>query len=263
MAHRRKIYRFPTSNEYEYTYKGRYGAKGEKRGPRRRKTPREIEYQNRMNKRTYIRRLIKLNFVDGIWVTLTYGRGVRKCMDDVKGDFEKFREKMRYAYRKAGCKFDYIYVIEIGRKGGIHIHMITNRKTGPPETDRLISEKWTHGHVHITPLYEDGDYEQLACYMAKVPPEESEKDKRSRIDRMEQIIEDQYDYGTSRGLKKPVPEVKDYRSRTVRSMIEDGPEPTPGYYIDKSSIRTGINRFTGMSYLYYTEHLIKRERGAG
>lgn len=260
MAHKRKIYRFPTSNEYEYTYKGNYGAKGEKRAPKIRKTKKEIEYQNRMNKRTYIRRLIKLNFEDGIWVTLTYGKGTRKSMDEVKRDFSNFRKNVGRVYKKSGQKFKYIYVIEIGKRGGIHIHMIVNRKEGMPETDRLISEKWIHGHPHMTPLYEDGDYEQLACYMAKIPPEEEGGNKRSRMERMEVLTDETYDYGTSRGLVKPEPEEKEYKTRTVRRLIEEGPEPTPGYYIDKSSIRTGINRFTGMSYLYYTEHLIKRKR---
>ena len=44
-------------------------------------------------------------------------------------------------------------------------------------------------------------------------------------------------------------------------MIEDGPKPTPGDYIDKSSIVSGVNKYTGMSYLYYTE--IKIDPGGG
>ncbi len=262
MAYNVKKYGFPFSNEFEYIWAGHYGAKGEPRGTKRKKTPREIEYQNRWNKRKYIRRLIKLNFEEGIYVTLTYGRGQRKDMQGVKNDFKNFRDRMRRAYRKQGADFKYIYCIEIGSRGGIHIHMIVNRVPGKPETDKLIAEKWTFGHPHMTPLYQEGDYEQLACYLAKVPQEETGEDKKGRIARMEEITDETYDYNTSRGnLIKPEPEEeKEYSRRTVKKLIEEGPEPTPGFYIDKNSVRTGINRFTGMSYLYYTEHLIKRKR---
>ena len=261
MAYNRKAYRFSYSNEFEYVWAGNYGAKGEHRAEKRKKTPKEIEYQNRWNKRKYIRRLIKLNFEDGIYVTLTYGKGQRKNMKGVKQDFKNFRDRMRRAYRKQGVDFKYIFCIEIGSRGGIHIHMILNRTPGKPETDKLIGEQWTYGHPYMTPLYQEGDYEQLACYMAKVPQEETGEDKKGRIARMEEITDDNYDYGTSRGnLIKPVPEEKEYERRTVKKLIQEGPTPTLGYYIDKSSIRTGINRFTGMSYMYYTEHLIKKKR---
>ena len=39
----------------------------------------------------------------------------------------------------------------------------------------------------------------------------------------------------------------------MRRLIEEGPKPREGYYIDKNSIRTGINRYTGKSYYQYTE----------
>lgn len=259
MAFTLKKYSMYLWNEFELNFKGRYGARGEPRGARRNKTPREIEYQNRWNKRKYIRRLIKLNFTDGLYVTLTYKTENRKQMAGVKKDFELYRKRLRRRYRKRGGDLKYIYTIEIGSRGGVHIHMIVNRI--PEEnTDKVISEQWKMGHAHIQTIYEDGDYEQLACYMAKVPQEETGENKRSRIERMEDITEESYDYNTSRNLIKPEPEVKVYKNRTVKKMIEDGPTPTPGYYIIKDSIRTGVNPFTGMSYLYYTEKLIKKKR---
>ena len=259
MAHDKKTYRFPYSNEYEITWEGNYGAKGEKRAPKKKKTPKEVEYQNRQHKRTYIRRLIKLNFENGIFFTLTYKRGIRKSMREVKREFENFRDRMRRAYKKMGIPLKYIYCIEVGKRGGIHIHIIVNRTSGRPETDKLVSQKWPHGHVHGVPLYEDGDYEQLACYMAKLPEEKEGESWKDRVERMEELTEENYDYNTSRNLVKPVAEHKRYKRRTVRKLMEEGPTPTPGYYIDKNSIRTGINRFTGKSYMYYTEHMIKRK----
>lgn len=255
MAHRWKIYRFSDSNEHEITWLGRYGAKGEARTPKTKRTSEEIAYQNRYNKHTYIRRLIKLNFTEGIMFTLTYRKGERKPMKGVKKDFKKFRDRMRREYKKIGIPFKYIYCIEIGKKGGIHIHIIINRTDGRPETDKLAAQKWEWGHVNGTPLYEDGDYERLACYMAKLPEETAEG---GRTRSMEELTEENYSYGTSRNLERPQPEVKIYLRRTVKKLLEKGPQPTEGYYIDKSTVRTGINRFTGRSYMYYTEKKLKR-----
>lgn len=46
---------------------------------------------------------------------------------------------------------------------------------------------------------------------------------------------------------------KKYSHWTMRKVISEGPQPQPGYYIDKNSIRSGINRYTGMGYYCYTE----------
>lgn len=261
MAHKRTTYRYPWSNDHEFHWKGNYGAKGEKRSPRTKKTSKEIEYQNRWNKSKKIRRLLKMNFEDGIFLTLTYQKGMRKPMEEVKRDCENFRTCMRRAYTKMGIPFKYIYCIEIGSRGGIHIHMVINRTDGSIETEKLVSQKWKHGHPNVKSIYEsDDDYEQLACYMAKMPEESDKKEDKGKIERMVELTDETYCYGTSRNLDEPEVEHKTYLSYTVKKMIREGPKPTPGYYIDKNSIRTGVNRFTGMSYLYYTEHLIKKKR---
>ena len=67
-------------------------------------------------------------------------------------------------------------------------------------------------------------------------------------------------YSCSRNLARPQPESKEYKRRTLRSLMEDGPMPTPGYYIDMDSIVSGVNPYTGMSYYHYTEYPMK-ERG--
>ena len=60
-------------------------------------------------------------------------------------------------------------------------------------------------------------------------------------------------YGCSRNLKMPEKETHEYRRRTVRKLLEHGPTPTEGYYIDQDSIRCGVNPYTGKTYFYYTE----------
>jgi hypothetical protein len=60
-------------------------------------------------------------------------------------------------------------------------------------------------------------------------------------------------YGCSRGLEVPEKETHTYKRRTIRKLVENGPKPTKGYYIDQDSIRHGINLYNGMTYYYYTE----------
>lgn len=253
------IYRFSKSIEYEYKYPGRYGAKGEKRQKREKATPEQIAKQNQLNREKKYRHLIKANFDENdLWVTGKYPKGTRKQISEVKGDIRKILRNLRKAYRKLGEEFKYIYRLEIGSKGGIHIHMLTNRIR---DADLTIQKEWnkiTGGRVHYESIYEQGGYEKLAAYIVKKPEQESEEYKQLSLfdeDDQKELLR----VSTSRNLIRPVPERKIYYRRTLRNLIENGPKPTPGYYIDKSSIRTGVNRYTGMSYYYYSEYLIKTE----
>lgn len=59
--------------EYEFKWKGKYGAKGEVRGKRTKKTPEAMAKINQKNRETKVRREILLNFQEGdYWVALKY-----------------------------------------------------------------------------------------------------------------------------------------------------------------------------------------------
>ena len=249
-----KCFRFRNSNEYEFKLAGRYGAKGEKRAKRRKATPEQVNRQNQWNRETKVRRLIKANFCEGdLWMTLKYPKGIRKPFDEVKEDMRRFREELRKEYKKRGQDFKWINRIEIGARGGIHAHMIANRIREGPGTDVVAQQIWERiagGRINYTNLYAAGGYKDLAKYLAKQPDEEQEK-QLSFYEPQErrQMVR----YSSSRNLVRPQPEVKTYRRRTVRRMVEDGIKPTPGYYIDPESVRYGINPFNGTTYLKYIE----------
>lgn len=240
--YRKYTYRFANSNEYEYAYMGRYGAAGEKRAPKAKVTPEQVAKQNQKNKENRIRRVIKANFYPGdLWTTLKYPKGTRKDLKEVKKDLNRFLGKMRYRYKKADKPLKFIYRIEIGKRGGLHVHFLVNRIEG---TDVMISKCWPW-YAHFTPIYEEGGYSQLASYIAKPPPEEQKENEDAA---------DTCHYSTSRNLIRPKPECKIYTRRTVRKIIENGPQPsTDEYYIEQDSIEIGENAFTGMSYIRYTE----------
>ena len=252
MAYWQDTWEFSNSIEYEYKFAGNYGAKGEKRNVRKKATPEQIQKQNQLNREKKMRRLIKANFLpDDLWETLKYPKGTRKPIVEVKKDLKDFIDSMRKAYKKRGEIFKFIYRLEIGKRGGIHIHILINRTT---DTDLLVNDIWKHGSVNHETIYEYGGYQKLANYIVKKPSEEVEKQLRlfDEKERKELIS-----YSSSRNLIRPEPERKEYSKWTMRKIINEGPKPTPGFYIDPESIHYGTNRFTGMSYYQYTECRIK------
>lgn len=128
------------------------------------------------------------------------------------------------------------------------MHILVNRTKCSKGTDMLITDCWTFGFTHFTPIREAGGYKDLAEYIAKPVPEEQQDHEDA---------EKTKPYHTSRNLIRPKPERKTYFRWTMRKILEDGPKPTPGFYIVKDSIISGTNRYTGMSYLRYTEQRIK------
>ena len=246
---------FPDSNEVSIIFQGNYGAKGEKRQPRSKPTPEQIRKQNQKNKENRVRRKIKLNFNENdLWITLKYPSGTRKTIQELNRDYSNFIKKLRRRYQKRGEELKWICRKEVGKNGGLHIHLLVNRlqSEGTP-TDVLVDECWI-GHAWHTNIYESGGYAKLAAYIVKQPDEEV-------MQQLSLFPEEEQDnlisYSCSRNLAEPVPEKKTYSRRTVRKMILEGPTPTPGYEIDKNSIVQGVNPYTGMSYLHYTEYRVK------
>lgn len=266
MAYERDKYIFDNSIEYEYKYKGRYGAPGEKRDKKKKPTPEQIARQNQINRENRLRRKIKYNFhPDDLWVTLKYPKGTRKLLEEIKKDFTRFIRRMRRWYKKRGAVLKYVYRIEIGKRGGIHIHILLNRIRGDPAVELLLEDAWDQGAVYRTSIKEYGGYRLLAAYIVKRPDEEVwEQLSLFPPQEQKQLCE----YNCSRNLKEPKPHSSTASHWTMRRLLENGPRPTPGYYIDRDSIVSGVNPYTGMSYYRYTEvriHLIRgRDRpGAG
>lgn len=262
MAYWKDIWRFKNSTEYEYKYAGNYGAKGEKRMKKKKATPEQILKQNQKNKEIRMRRLIKANYSEGdIWGTLKYPAGTRKTVWEIIKDLSRFLAKMRYRYKKRGYQFKWITRMEVGKQGGIHIHILLNRVRGEP-VDEWMQEAWTHGRVYYTPLYDAGGFDKLAAYITKQPKDEA-AEQLSLFSEEEQ--KELVKYSSSRNLIRPEPERKVYSRWTVRKLMDNGPKPTPGYFVDPNTIIQGVNPYTGMSYYKYIEVKIEKNnrRGAG
>lgn len=249
-----KIYDMGDTRDHEYISTDGGGAPGEKRKKREKPTPEQVMYQNRLNRAREIRRIIKANLIGGWLITLTWEEDKKpENMEGAKKDVRKFRDRMKKEYQKEGLQFKYIYVIEIGSRGGIHCHMLVN---DIKDLHKLVSKHWERGHPNIKALYPDGDYRDLARYLSGMP--KRKKGKRD-VDEIKPLDKEKYYYNRSRNMDVPQPKVKRYTRWKIRRAIENvqNGKASKGYEIDKESIRTGINPINGRMYLYYSEHRIR------
>ncbi len=253
--HISKTYIGINSIDHELHFCGKYGARGEKRAERRKPTPEEMRRINQRNRERKLWHVLTANFhPNDMWVTLKYPAGTRKPYADIRKDFTKFTRRMKSEYKKRGEEFKYIARLEVGKQGGAHVHLIMNRILW---ADILIQKNWVTELCHIEPCYADGDMKQLASYLAKELPQEEAKEK-SQLQSLPEEEKKQFARFTrSRNLKEPEAEVKKYSRRTVKKLIDKGPVAREGYYIDKDSVKIGVNPHTGYSYMYYTEIRLK------
>lgn len=258
-------YVFSDSIEHEYYYNGNYGAKGEKRSPKRQRTPEEIKAVNQANKEKKVRHLIKENFHAGdFFITMNFcdeyiGRSLTSLK---KKEIKNFLDRMRREYKKAGEPFRFIVRIELGaRRKRPHIHIIMNRI---PNLDQIIRRQWTYGGrmvPHFEPISDDPDTPaRLAEYVTKVSEEQQiEADAVCEGDVSKLMV-----YSCSRNLSRPQPKKRIIRNRTMRSIFNKDLVPADGFYIDKNSktLKRGVNPFTGLSYLYYQEIRLRPKQQA-
>ena len=225
----RDTFYFRDSIEVEEKHTGRYGAPGEKRTKRAKPSPEQIEKQNQWRRERDLRRLIKENFEENdLWVTLTYRKDARPpTLQDAKEDIQKCLRKLREQYKKRGTALKYIVAVEIGSRGGVHHHLIINRID---ESDKLLASLWKKGRVHMTLMYKQGGFRDLAEYIAKRPPDKADKW-----------------YSRSRNLS--IPQAK--RQIMLGATFKREPQPPKNYYLEKETYYQGINPVTGHRYRHY------------
>ena len=240
MGYIKKEWRLGKVIQVEQHFPGNYGAPGQPREAKQKRTPEQIARQNQTNRAKKIQRLILANFNEGDWhLVLKYKPGQRPAdYEEAQKELKKFLIKMRNSYKKAGYEFKYIAVTERGKKGqALHHHLVI--EDIPELTTRMIKQTWP-GMMSLTDLYEDGDYKKLAEYIVKAETkEEAEAGKAT--------------YSRSRNLVIPKPKVKKMKKR----IWPEEPKAKKGYYIEKDSIVNGINPVTGYPYQYYSMRLIE------
>lgn len=234
--HKRKIFRFPNAMEVHEYHTARYGAPGRKRQEKRKPTPEDIARQNRWNRERTARHKLRMHFKKSDYYTdLTYRKPERpEDMEAAKKDFAEFIRLVRKEYRKRGAELKWLRNIEVGTRGGWHIHIIVNRID---DTDKILTDAWKKGKVISQLMHNDGEFKKLAAYITKTP----ETDPRLR----------EASYSSSRNLPLPEPEEK------IMMRWRKEPHVPKGYYLDE--VTEGINPVTGYSYRTYSLLCVRRE----
>lgn len=228
--------------QVEKHYPGNYGAPGMARAPKKKRTPEDIARQNERNKVKRVQRTIIMNFKEGDWhLTLTHRKEERpETEEEAKKYIGKFLDKMRAAYKKAGYPFKYICATEKGKRGAYHYHLIIEDIAAPDlNTKEMVMKFWPHGMRNFSPLYKDGEFEDLAEYLTKKETKEGKG----------------HSYTHSRNLIMPKPKREKIHQKTWRK----DPIPKKGYYIVKDSVINGINPVTGYPYQHYTTRCTSEE----
>jgi hypothetical protein len=213
---------------------------GEKREPKKKVTS-EAQYEiNRRKAERDLRRLMNTNFRDGDFlVRLDFFKEDRPDGSMMQEMVRKFLRRMREALKRIGQELKYIYVIEIGPRGGRHVHLMISRC----ELE-LIRKCWTHGGIHIDPLNSGGQYKKIAAYFIKY----SERTRQTEG----QLVGRRWN--PSRNLKKPIIKKRRIGAKRYRENIRV-PE---GYVLDQESVVYGVADYSGYAYFSYSVIDIRR-----
>lgn len=258
MAYIKDTYELGEYMAYEYKFVGRNGAKGEKREKRRKATPEQMARQNQWTRQKKMTYTIRANFKSGdSWITLKYPRGTKPDPEMMKKHWKSFSDKLREYYKKNGHVLKFILRMEIGKNGGPHMHLLVNHIDN---IDQVIKDIWNQtiskirvpgkNYVYLAPFDEEGA-EDVAKYLVELPKNKQCEGQLNMFGEEERKLFCKT--SSSRNLIRPCADRKKYVHWTMRKILSDGIKPTPGYYVLKDSVKCGINRITGYSYLYYTE----------
>ncbi|EHI98013.1 hypothetical protein CDLVIII_1314 [Clostridium sp. DL-VIII] len=225
--------------EIKKYFTSKYKAKGMKRGERVGITTEEQEKINQRHAEDKLRWKMNANFVDGDYHTVFDYNSENKPdgKEEMRKDMSDCLKQLRKECKKLGMELKYIHVMEIGQKGARHHHLVINEIP-----IKILRKCWTKGRIHVTPLNTNGQYKKLANYFIKYSSTTKELQRKR--------------YYSSKNLIIPEPDIEIVASN---KYLEE-PKPIKGYYVEKESIYSDMDQYTGYKYLTYT--LIKiPERG--
>lgn len=248
-----KEYALGEVRECEAAYRGEATGSGG-----RRVTPEQCRRWYERKRTRAVRLVIEANFSQGDpWVCLKYKAGTRKKITEVSKDLSKFCRYLRDNYHSRGQELKWIARIEVGKKGGTHVHIILNHCEGENDLT-LITKAWQHeadgaSRADIQTLDEPDSWSQLADYICKearsdddqlhIPGTIEEKKAALRI-------------RSSRNLIRPEPKRTRITRRQIMRLIEEGPTPAEGFMVIPDSVERGENPVTGTPYIRWREKKI-------
>lgn len=231
--YRKKMWQAGNTIEVHKTY---YTNRGRRRGKKQNPTSEAVAKYNEKMAFWKLTRLLNENFnPKDLFLSPTYK--VRVTPEESKKYFSKFLRDLRAYFRERNQELKYVAVTAYGKHGAIHHHIVINSADA-----REIMDLWPHGGVRFTPLYKYREYSALAWYLIK----QSRKKLNGETCSSKR-------WSSSRNLRKPKEKIEEVSAKTWR----EEPQPLKGYYIDKSSIESGVSPVSGQPYLLYRMIAIK------
>lgn len=222
-------------------YSYRNYSRGEKRQTKNEPTS---ETQKKVNQRKAgkkLRRLMNANFHDGDMLVRFdfFKEQAPGGSEQMQSMMQRFIRKLRVEFKKLDKVLKYIYVKEVGKRGGRHVHMMISKC----DTD-ILRKCWPHGGIHVDPLISNGQYRKIAEYFIKYA---------SRTEETEGKLIGKRWY-PSRNLERPKVKKRIVSAHFFRRKIKN----IAGYFLEKDSVNYGISEETGFEYFSYT--LIKADQ---
>ena len=241
--YRHKEYKAGVTIDIEDTYPTQFGdGLTRKRKKDSEGTPEAMQAYNDELATRKLTRIINTNFEPEDWfITLHYERQNRpKDYKSASGQLSGFMKKLKQLFIKSSIEFKYVKCTAFGERGGVHHHVILPKGVKQGEISALWKE-YVKASIKARPpsfvaLYDSGDYSSLAAYIIQ---------QNQVVNGNERYIKK---WITSRNLKK-VAEPKVYDVEAIK--WQEPPKDRDGYFVDKDSIRAGVNPINGRPYLFY------------
>lgn len=205
------------------------------RGARRKKKQKpSTEEQLAANLKNAIRKLTRImntNFgAEDYHLVLSYRKEEKPdSWEGMARDAREFLKKLRKEYKKLGLPWGYVRVMECGKRGARHHHLVI--KGIKPA---IFRKCWTKGWVGCYPLDESGQYKDLAAYFLKFT------DEAVRAG----ILKHRWD--SSKNLKQP----EIHRVRVSRRYFRATPKIEKGYYLDKDTVQEYVDANGNRQFSY-------------
>lgn len=256
--YRKRVYAGRVMFFSEY-FAGRMGKLG-RGSPPKKKSSYEINLAHWRRQKRGLAILMNANFKAGADQSLTLEWYKDKPRPETKEEMQRimqnFIKRLRRRYARGDPEhppreLKYIYTMEIGPRGSRHIHMVLN------DVDlKEVQKIWGVGPVHGTPLYEDGNYTELAeYYMKYTEPKKQETEEEEPEG--EKLGKRWY---ASQNLYRPEPVTRKIKEKTFQ---EELPE-IEGYHVAPDSIKGGVDMgLNGRPYrecIYIMDETTKERR---
>lgn len=219
--------------------KGKHTKFKKNRGPRENETTEQQKRINYKQQELKLTRILNTNFKGGDFhIVFSYQEDLRpSSIEELKKDKKKLLRKLRNEYKKLGITLKYIAVAEVGKRKALHFHFVVNA------IDTSIFQKcWNKGFIKISLLDKSGQYKDLAAYLLKYTKTNKEEAKQLNGAA----------WNSSKNLDKPVVKVKVItRNEFFKEEVTKSKEYA-NYYLEKDSVYSGFNEFTGYKYFKYT-----------